>query len=236
MAVVRGRERPVSAAHHDAPVAGGAGVEVRARGFPDEAPVARFDGWGEDRCLIWETARPDFGRRHHRRRARREGGADRPFATAHNRHRLLTRQTARLEDRFTSSSPPFHATSTGAGAAPSGRPGTACHTSAACGSFRTAISRSATEGTGSRSAGSRRICLLIGSCSGRIGMRSCLGLRGRRAGGRAGGRVGGWAGGRVGGWAGAGERVGGAKITIARHPECSEGDTIPVMSPSQPSG
>ena len=28
------------------------------------------------------------------------GGADRPFATAHNRHRLLARQTARLEDRF----------------------------------------------------------------------------------------------------------------------------------------
>ena len=24
------------------------------------APMAGFDGWGEDRCLIWETARPYF--------------------------------------------------------------------------------------------------------------------------------------------------------------------------------
>ena len=72
---------------------------------------------------------------------------------------------------------PFLATWTGAGAAPSARPGTACPTSAACGNFPTAISPSATEGTGSRSAGSRRICCSIGSWSGRIRMRSCLGLR-----------------------------------------------------------
>jgi glycine/D-amino acid oxidase-like deaminating enzyme len=64
------------------------------------APVARFDGWGEDRCLIWETARPYFYARTTGDGRVVMGGADRPFATAHNRHRLLARQTARLEDRF----------------------------------------------------------------------------------------------------------------------------------------
>ncbi len=64
------------------------------------APVARFDGWGEDRCLVWETARPYFYARTTRDGRVVMGGADRPFATAHNRHRLLARQTARLEDRF----------------------------------------------------------------------------------------------------------------------------------------
>src|SRR3954453_14396128 len=39
MAVVRGRERPVGTTHHDTPVAGGAGVEIRTRRFPDEASV-----------------------------------------------------------------------------------------------------------------------------------------------------------------------------------------------------
>ena len=64
------------------------------------APVARFDGWGEDRCLIWETARPYFYARTTGDGRVVMGGADRPFATAHNRQRLLARQTARLEDRF----------------------------------------------------------------------------------------------------------------------------------------
>jgi glycine/D-amino acid oxidase-like deaminating enzyme len=64
------------------------------------APVARFDGWSEDRCLIWETARPYFYARTTGDGRVVMGGADRPFATAHNRQRLLARQTARLEDRF----------------------------------------------------------------------------------------------------------------------------------------
>jgi glycine/D-amino acid oxidase-like deaminating enzyme len=64
------------------------------------APVARFDGWGEDRCLIWETARPYFYARTTGDGRVVMGGADRPFATAHSRQRLLARQTARLEDRF----------------------------------------------------------------------------------------------------------------------------------------
>jgi glycine/D-amino acid oxidase-like deaminating enzyme len=64
------------------------------------APVAHFDGWGEDRCLIWETARPYFYARTTGDGRAVIGGADRPFATAHNRNRLLARQTARLEAHF----------------------------------------------------------------------------------------------------------------------------------------
>jgi glycine/D-amino acid oxidase-like deaminating enzyme len=64
------------------------------------APLPSFDGWGEDRCLIWESARPYFYARTTSDGRAVIGGADRPFATAHNRHRLLARQTARLEERF----------------------------------------------------------------------------------------------------------------------------------------
>lgn len=64
------------------------------------APIERFDGWGEDRCLIWETARPYFYARTTGDGRAVVGGADRPFATAHNRQRLLARQTARLERHF----------------------------------------------------------------------------------------------------------------------------------------
>jgi glycine/D-amino acid oxidase-like deaminating enzyme len=64
------------------------------------APMAGFDGWGEDRCLIWETARPYFYARTTPDGRVMMGGADRPFATAHNRRQLLTRQTARIAARF----------------------------------------------------------------------------------------------------------------------------------------
>jgi glycine/D-amino acid oxidase-like deaminating enzyme len=64
------------------------------------ASVERFDGWGEHRCLIWETARPYFYARTTADGRVVMGGADRPFATAHSRHRLLARQTAVLERQF----------------------------------------------------------------------------------------------------------------------------------------
>ena len=64
------------------------------------APMSSFDGWGEDRCLIWETARPYFYARTTADGRALMGGADRPFATAHNRRQLLTRQTRRIADRF----------------------------------------------------------------------------------------------------------------------------------------
>lgn len=63
-------------------------------------PLASFDGWGEDRCLIWETARPYFYARTTADGRAMIGGADRPFATAHQRHRLLTRQTSRIAHHF----------------------------------------------------------------------------------------------------------------------------------------
>jgi glycine/D-amino acid oxidase-like deaminating enzyme len=64
------------------------------------APMSSLDGWGEDRCLIWETARPYFYARTTGDGRAMMGGADRPFATAHNRRQFLTRQTRRIADRF----------------------------------------------------------------------------------------------------------------------------------------
>jgi glycine/D-amino acid oxidase-like deaminating enzyme len=64
------------------------------------APVDRFEGWGDDRCLIWETARPYFYARTTGDGRVVMGGADRPFATAQQRRRLLLRQTRRVETQF----------------------------------------------------------------------------------------------------------------------------------------
>jgi glycine/D-amino acid oxidase-like deaminating enzyme len=64
------------------------------------APIERLDGWGDDRCLIWETARPYFYARTTGDGRVVMGGADRPFATAEHRRRLLRRQTRRLETQF----------------------------------------------------------------------------------------------------------------------------------------
>ncbi len=71
-------------------------------------PLASFEGWGEDRCLIWETARPYFYLRTTADDRAVIGGADRPYATAHNRAQLLTRQTTRLADRFAKLFPTLH--------------------------------------------------------------------------------------------------------------------------------
>lgn len=64
------------------------------------APLSGFDGWGEDRCLIWETSRPYFYARTTEDGRALVGGADTPFATAHKRDRLLARRTAKLEAQF----------------------------------------------------------------------------------------------------------------------------------------
>jgi glycine/D-amino acid oxidase-like deaminating enzyme len=65
------------------------------------AVVDGFDGWGEEQCLIWETARPYFYARTTNDGRVIMGGADRPFATAHQQDKLLSRQTARLRSQFT---------------------------------------------------------------------------------------------------------------------------------------
>jgi len=63
--------------------------------------VHGFDGWGEDQCLIWETAHPYFYLRTTSEGRIIMGGADRPFATAHNQDELLSRQSERLRSQFT---------------------------------------------------------------------------------------------------------------------------------------
>ncbi|HKT60618.1 MAG TPA: FAD-dependent oxidoreductase [Gemmatimonadales bacterium] len=63
-------------------------------------PLGKAEGWGEDRCLIWETARPYFYARTTSDGRAVVGGADVPFATAHKRSLVLRKQCRRLEVQF----------------------------------------------------------------------------------------------------------------------------------------
>ncbi|MGH7514386.1 MAG: NAD(P)/FAD-dependent oxidoreductase [Gemmatimonadales bacterium] len=63
-------------------------------------PLEHTEGWGEDRCLIWETARPYFYARTTPDGRAIVGGADTPFATAHKRGLLLRKRCERLEGQF----------------------------------------------------------------------------------------------------------------------------------------
>ena len=64
------------------------------------APLPSFEGWGEDRCLIWETARPYFYARTTQDGRAMIGGADRRFATAHKQEKLIQAQTGKLRTQF----------------------------------------------------------------------------------------------------------------------------------------
>jgi glycine/D-amino acid oxidase-like deaminating enzyme len=64
------------------------------------SPLATFDGWGEDRCLIWETARPYFYARTTPDGRAIIGGADQPFKGSHKVDRIQSRQTTRLARQF----------------------------------------------------------------------------------------------------------------------------------------
>jgi glycine/D-amino acid oxidase-like deaminating enzyme len=64
------------------------------------APVEKFEGWGEDRCLLWETARPYFYARTTSDGRVMAGGADKPFATAHRQEKLLAGQITKLSRSF----------------------------------------------------------------------------------------------------------------------------------------
>jgi glycine/D-amino acid oxidase-like deaminating enzyme len=64
------------------------------------APLEGFQGWGADRCLIWETARPYFYARTTGDGRVIMGGADKPFATAHKQEKLISLQTRKLETAF----------------------------------------------------------------------------------------------------------------------------------------
>ena len=60
------------------------------------SPLTAFDGWGEDQCLIWETARPYFYARTTPDGRAIMGGADMPFKGSHKVEKVQDRQTERL--------------------------------------------------------------------------------------------------------------------------------------------
>ena len=62
-------------------------------------PVTAFDGW-DDRCLIWETARPYLYLRTTSDGRVIAGGEDEPFRDPRRRDRLLEKKTARLTRRL----------------------------------------------------------------------------------------------------------------------------------------
>lgn len=65
------------------------------------SPLPTFDGWGEDRCLIWETARPYFYARTTRDGRAILGGADLPFKGSHKVDRIQDKQIERVARQFT---------------------------------------------------------------------------------------------------------------------------------------
>jgi glycine/D-amino acid oxidase-like deaminating enzyme len=64
------------------------------------SPLQSFDGWGEDRCLIWETARPYFYARTSPDGRAIVGGADLPFKGSHKVDRIQDKQTDRVARQF----------------------------------------------------------------------------------------------------------------------------------------
>jgi glycine/D-amino acid oxidase-like deaminating enzyme len=63
-------------------------------------PMTSFEGWGEDRCLIWEHARPYLYLRTTDDDRIIVGGEDEPFRDPGRRDRLLPKKTRRLAERF----------------------------------------------------------------------------------------------------------------------------------------
>lgn len=63
-------------------------------------PVETFSGWGEDQCLIWETARPYFYARTSSDGRVIFGGEDHPYESSEKRDARIPRKTAQLVKRF----------------------------------------------------------------------------------------------------------------------------------------
>lgn len=63
-------------------------------------PLAAGAGWDDERCLVWETARPYFYARMSADGRIIAGGADTPFASSHKRGKLLERRTRKLEKQL----------------------------------------------------------------------------------------------------------------------------------------
>lgn len=68
-------------------------------------PVEAFTGWGEDQCLIWETARPYFYARTSSDGRVIFGGEDQPYESDEKRDARIPRKTAKLLNRFRSMFP-----------------------------------------------------------------------------------------------------------------------------------
>jgi glycine/D-amino acid oxidase-like deaminating enzyme len=64
------------------------------------SPLAGFDGWGNDRALVWETARPYLYARTTADNRAIIGGADLPFKGARRLEKVQDKQTARVAARF----------------------------------------------------------------------------------------------------------------------------------------
>ncbi len=64
------------------------------------SPLSTFDGWGEDRCLIWETARPYVYLRTTPDGRAIVGGADVPFKGSHKIEKVQDKQVERLAKQF----------------------------------------------------------------------------------------------------------------------------------------
>ena len=68
-------------------------------------PVEAFTGWGENQCLIWETARPYFYARTSSDGRVIFGGADHAYESDEKRDARIPRKTAALTKRFRSMFP-----------------------------------------------------------------------------------------------------------------------------------
>jgi glycine/D-amino acid oxidase-like deaminating enzyme len=68
-------------------------------------PVEAFTGWGEDQCLIWETARPYFYARTTSDGRALFGGGDHPYEGDEKRDARIPRKTSALVKRFRSMFP-----------------------------------------------------------------------------------------------------------------------------------
>jgi glycine/D-amino acid oxidase-like deaminating enzyme len=64
------------------------------------SPLATFEGWGDDRPLVWETARPYIYARSTSDGRAIVGGADLPFKGARKLERVQDKQTARVAAQF----------------------------------------------------------------------------------------------------------------------------------------
>jgi glycine/D-amino acid oxidase-like deaminating enzyme len=64
------------------------------------SPVPSFAGWGDEPCLVWETARPYLYARTTTDGRAIIGGADLPFKGARKLERLQDKQTARVAAQF----------------------------------------------------------------------------------------------------------------------------------------